>query len=227
MRNLGLDILRFIAVLLVVVRHGEFTQILSPLTEVIQKGGWVGVDLFFVISGFLISSLLFREFSQTQNISIKRFLIRRGFKIYPPFWVVIGLSFLGFKIVKQTCSASQIAAELLFVQNYWPGIWLYTWSLAVEEHFYLGISFLFWIFKKLGLSQMIKLLPIICFVVCVLCFGLRYREISGNGPYFYFLYAFKSHLRIDSLCFGVFISYLVYFKNFGKNCQKKQLKIFL
>ena len=229
MRNLGLDILRLGAVLLVLFRHVEFIERDSFWLDFLHTGGWVGVDLFFVISGFLISSLLFQEFSQTKNISIKRFLIRRGFKIYPPFWVLIGFSLIVFSLSNKLQSFSQILAELLFVQNYWPGIWLYTWSLAVEEHFYLSISGLFWLFKRLDLSLMIKFVPVICCLVCILCFGLRYVEIWEKTPYLFLAYAFKTHLRIDSLCFGVMISYFVFFKNIigSWSCWLSALSLFL
>lgn len=85
MRNLGLDILRFIAVALVLGRHLSLPMGHSWLLETWKLGGWVEVDIFFVLSGFLISSLLFKEYIQNGTISAKRFLIRRGFKIDPAF----------------------------------------------------------------------------------------------------------------------------------------------
>ena len=90
MRNFGLDSLRFVAVFLVIGRHMKVCpQNSSPffhnISTVWHTGGWVGVDLLFVLSGFLISSLLFREAQAYAKIDIKTFLIRRGFKIYPAF----------------------------------------------------------------------------------------------------------------------------------------------
>jgi len=77
-RNQSLDMLRGVAVLLVLGRHMDGAGIWS-------SAGWCGVDLFFVLSGFLISGLLFTEFKKTGTIDVKRFWIRRGFKIYPAF----------------------------------------------------------------------------------------------------------------------------------------------
>jgi peptidoglycan/LPS O-acetylase OafA/YrhL len=51
-----------------------------------QRGGWVGVDLFFVLSGFLVSGLLFTDYKSRGRLSIGRFYMRRGWKIYPPFF---------------------------------------------------------------------------------------------------------------------------------------------
>ena len=96
-----LDVLRAVAVILVILRHGKIASgsgALPGLSRMLERGGWTGVDLFFVLSGFLISGLLFREFERTGRISHVRFLIRRGFRIYPPLWfllictAVIGLS---------------------------------------------------------------------------------------------------------------------------------------
>ena len=77
-RNESLDVLRCVAVLLVVGYHMPYYRLWGRI-------GWIGVDLFFVLSGFLISGLLFREFRDTGSIDVKRFLIRRGLKIYPSF----------------------------------------------------------------------------------------------------------------------------------------------
>src|SRR5215469_11241023 len=85
MRNKRLDILRCIAVIVVILHHSAestfFTQV-----------GWAGVDLFFVLSGFLISGLLFSEYKRRRSISLKRFFIRRGLKIYPAFYVFLLLT---------------------------------------------------------------------------------------------------------------------------------------
>ena len=82
MRIISIDFLRGVAVLLVVFRHITLEPILLTV-------GWAGVDLFFVLSGFLVSNLLFQEYKQTQSVKPIRFLIRRGFKIYPLFYLII------------------------------------------------------------------------------------------------------------------------------------------
>src|SRR5215470_10370022 len=98
-------------------------------------GGWIGVDLFFVLSGFLVSGLLFREHLTHQRIEVGSFLARRGLKIYPGFYVLIAVSVLASVAMHRALSAAGVLSEVFFVQNYRRGLWPHTWSLAVEEHF--------------------------------------------------------------------------------------------
>jgi peptidoglycan/LPS O-acetylase OafA/YrhL len=75
-----IDFLRGIAIVLVLLHH-------HWLFDLPQRVGWAGVDLFFVLSGFLVSGLLFAEYKQFGGIKPFHFLIRRGFKIYPLFYL--------------------------------------------------------------------------------------------------------------------------------------------
>src|SRR6478672_2080696 len=89
-----IDLLRAVAVLLVIGNHSaicppEISVFLNKITTVWNRGGWTGVDLFFVLSGFLVSGLLFDEYRKSGGIDFKRFLIRRGLKIYPAFWLML------------------------------------------------------------------------------------------------------------------------------------------
>jgi len=86
-RNKALDFWRAIAIILVLFRHAPISNDANFIFLILQKGGWVGVDIFFVLSGFLVSGLLFKEFKLKKHIDIKRFLIRRAFKIYPSFYL--------------------------------------------------------------------------------------------------------------------------------------------
>src|SRR5438067_582225 len=98
MRSVTIDVLRAAACLLVLARHCAAVQWFqsAPLKRIGQglgRAGWVGVDLFFVLSGFLVSGLLFREYQQSGRVGAWRFLVRRGFKIYPAYFalLVVGL----------------------------------------------------------------------------------------------------------------------------------------
>jgi peptidoglycan/LPS O-acetylase OafA/YrhL len=82
MRDKRLDVLRCVAILLVLFHH-------SAVLPSISQMGYVGVDMFFVLSGFLISGLLYREYQKRGAISFKRFFIRRGLKIYPACLVML------------------------------------------------------------------------------------------------------------------------------------------
>ena len=146
-RSLRLDLLRALAVFLVLGRHmhplsqqlPEFFQVLSRLW---QRAGWMGVDLFFVVSGFLVSGLIFSEYRQHRALNLWRFYARRGLKIYPAFYLLL-LSTVIVTVQKgKQLKWPALLSEIFFVQNYRPGLWNHTWSLAVEEHFYLLLPLL-------------------------------------------------------------------------------------
>ncbi len=129
-RNRGLDSLRGLAILLVLGVHVQA----SPTWA---KVGWLGVDLFFVLSGFLISNLLFSEYKTHGSINLKSFYIRRGFKLYPSFYFLVLATILYCWIAGRGIRLGTALAEVTFMQNYFTGLWGHTWSLAVEEHFYI------------------------------------------------------------------------------------------
>src|SRR3989442_1608498 len=92
----SLDMLRAIAVLLVIGHHSGYAGqgLAAPLAAVMSiwnRSGWMGVDLFFVLSGFLVSGLLFRERRLHGRIRLGHFLIRRGLKIYPAFYAYLAV----------------------------------------------------------------------------------------------------------------------------------------
>ena len=104
------------------------------------EGGWTGVDLFFVLSGFLVSGLLFKDYLKTGSVHALRFYARRGFKIYPNFYVMLAATTAVLAWAGAPTEPGHLWHEALFVQNYLPvARWAreHGWSLAVEEHFYL------------------------------------------------------------------------------------------
>ncbi|CAN5333692.1 acyltransferase [soil metagenome] len=219
-----LDLLRAIAVLLVMGNHlticpPETNLYINKITEFWSRGGWVGVDLFFVLSGFLVSGLLFREYQKEGSLDIKRFLIRRGFKIYPAFWVLIALTCFAGLFTDIHFYRLGFYGELLFLQNYVGNLWGHTWTLAVEEHFYIGLCVLFYFLlrgKKVVNKSPFTNIPWIFAVVAVVCLTMRLlTEIYE--PFQYERNIEPTHLRIDSLFFGVLISYLWHFKGLSEN----------
>ena len=219
-RTKALDLLRFLAVGLVSLRHAfacptTINPWLHAITKTFVTGGWIGVDLFFVLSGFLISGLLFREYQTYGHISLKRFFVRRGLKIYPPFWV-----FILFALYVETTHGGSLAfarqwlpSELLFFQNYGTTCqWGYTWSLAVEEHFYLILPLVLVIMVKRTRTthNPFHWLPQLFGVVAISCLLLRIY-LSVTLPFSFKTHYVPTHLRIDSLLFGVLISYCYHF----------------
>jgi peptidoglycan/LPS O-acetylase OafA/YrhL len=133
-----LDGLRAVAVLLVVISHAGFL-----------RSGTLGVDLFFVLSGFLITSLLLEEHAVNGSISLSGFYIRRAFRLFPALWLLLGtyvtVGFASGRIGSPDHVVGAAAVALGYVQNFFlagssgvPAHYLWhLWSLAEEEQFYL------------------------------------------------------------------------------------------
>lgn len=212
-RAVWLDVLRGVAVLLVLGRHIEHPpELPEPLQFLVgcwHRCGWVGVDLFFVLSGFLVSGLVFEEWRRTGKFAAGRFLIRRGFKIYPAFYVLWLLVFLDQWASNRGFDPARLLSEFLFLQNYWQAEWRHTWSLAVEEHFYLGLALLCWLRVRAGAGGANPFLPIVWLGggLLILCPLLRWQA-SSAGTFELMRNLFPTHLRIDSLMFGVILSWL-------------------
>jgi len=184
-RNPSLDVLRGVAILLVLGRH-------HPHYAFWNRAGWIGVDLFFVLSGFLISGLLFSEYVKTGTIKLGRFLLRRGLKIYPAYYFFVlfwlPLTFHQLKL-----------SDLVFMQSYFPGCWGHGWSLSVEEHFYfllpLALMLSLWIAPRSHFAW----IPSACPVVILGCLTLRVLTMHGDLV----RTINYTHLRFDGLFAGV------------------------
>ncbi len=146
-----LDGWRALAIIAVICFHGRFVFFPHPsLVRSVSEYGYLGVDAFFAISGFLICNLLICEFAAKQSIDLKAFYIRRFFRIIPPYVAALAgicvAAWLGFIHLQRW----EIPSCLLFLRNYEPTAappggpydpyGFYTahfWSLSLEEHFYL------------------------------------------------------------------------------------------
>jgi len=213
-RNLALDLLRALAVLLVLWHHlwpapSDGSVPGRAAFDIWHRGGWVGVDLFFVLRGFLVSGLLFAEYARSGRISPGRFYVRRGFKIYPAFFVFLAVS---VAVLAWTgLGRLRVIAEVFFIQNYLPGLWIHTWSLAVEEHFYLALPLVLLVLSRPGPNGIpFARLPLLVGCVCLGVLGLRVWQ-AGQIPYTNRACLFPTHLRIDALFFGVALAYFWHF----------------
>lgn len=135
-REIELDFLRGLAILLVLDYHAPVRWMTAPFHWLgFPNFGWVGVDLFFVLSGFLVGGLLIKEWRTQGRVDSRRFLLRRSFKIWPQYYV-----FLAVMLVTGHRNWHELRGNLLNLQNYLGGV-PHTWSLAVEEHAYLLLAF--------------------------------------------------------------------------------------
>ncbi|WP_394181620.1 acyltransferase family protein [Yoonia maritima] len=177
-----IDGLRAVAVLPVVLFHAHVSGV---------SGGYVGVDVFFVISGFLITSIIQREIS-TRNFSILRFYERRARRILPALFAVIvgtlAASYFFFMPTEFEDAAKSAIATVMFVSNilFWsetgyfsPGIYsqplLHTWSLAIEEQFYIFFPPLMMLlaWMRQGPRKVIAALTLLSFALSALTTSMR------------------------------------------------------
>jgi len=202
-RNQSLDVLRGIAMLLVLGRHFNY----FPLW---RRAGWIGVDLFFVLSGFLISGLLFQEYKNTGRLDVRRFILRRGLKIWPSYYLLILATMLFYVFIARASEhpfpKHEVAVSALFIRNYFGAdgfnFLAHTWSLAVEEHFYLLLPLLLLMLIRL---RALRLIPWLFTLLAIGCLALRFW--IPQTPF-----AWATHLRMDGLFAGVALGYLYHFR---------------
>ena len=139
-------------------------------------------------------------------------MIRRGFKIYPQFYVLTGVTVAITLLGRGPLSPLTVAAEIAFFQNYTSGLWAHTWSLAVEEHFYLLLTLGLALLARRGGNDPFRSLPRWILGSCVLILGLRIATWYWHPQSSDYIHVFPSHLRMDSLLWGVLLSYLSVFR---------------
>jgi peptidoglycan/LPS O-acetylase OafA/YrhL len=182
-RNPFLDILRCFAILSVVIFHYEgdaslFTNWFSDIRHTL----WIGVDLFFVLSGFLIGEQWLKSI-RNENGNFKKFYIKRIFRILPSYLLVLTLYIAhSLFVMKRDVPLWKL---LFFLQNFdIPSLFVQSWSLCVEEHFYIFFPILSFVALKKFTNKTFTLTLLIAF-----CFPLFIRG---------FLYVyFKEPLTID------------------------------
>jgi peptidoglycan/LPS O-acetylase OafA/YrhL len=209
-----IDGLRALAVIPVIFFHAGF--------EVFKKG-FIGVDIFFVISGYLITTLIIKNLINN-NFSIKIFFERRARRILPALYLVmiITVPFAWILLSRDELSSylKSLTATTFFLSNFF--FWketpyfaleadlkplLHTWSLSIEEQFYIFFPFLLifiWRFKK---ELIIYTLQIIFIVSLLVCF---WGVTNAPNVNFYFTLT-----RIWELCAGAIVAYLIIKKKFN------------
>ena len=218
-RLIGLDLLRLLAVVLVLGRHMEArpTDWQSPLRSLFDwwfTYGGMGVDVFFVLSGFLVSGLLFSEYRRRGQMSVKRFYVRRAWKIYPSFYFLIGFTYLYcLFVLGEKPRDRPIFSEIFFIQSYQHGFWNHTWTLGVEEHFYIALPLLLLVLarRNRGAEDPFREIPYLVVATSIAVLGMRIATCLLRPEYTFITHAFPTHLRIDELFFGVGIAYAYHF----------------
>lgn len=182
----NLDVLRFICAIAVAFAHGYEAYFgwigtpaflnrlpaIKPFLDVFMGNMALGVNMFFVISGFLITYLLLAEKSRFGNIHVGKFITRRSLRIWPLYYFAILFGFILVKFSSQP--APDLWPNLLFWNNFhaiktmqWQYPFAHFWSICVEEHFYL-------LWPLIIYCLPVKRIFPVCLALIALSIGFRY-----------------------------------------------------
>lgn len=221
-RIFGLDVLRCLAILMVLVEHGML--ILKPVVEYLdwmKLGGYWGVELFFVLSGFLIGGILLKNHEEQENFTTKslwKFWKRRWFRTLPNYYLILLLN-LGFVF----CGASVVGGATTIYWEYFffaqsvssphPSFFGEAWSLVVEEWFYLtfplllfGVNRLFVVVKTKKNKFLMSILML--FVVVV---AWRWTQVLAYNPHWDEGVRKVMVFRLDAILTGVLVAWGNYY----------------
>ena len=219
----GLDGVRGVAVLLVFISH--FHWILSPdpfLTKVTPwhfinrtfEAGFMGVDIFFVLSGFLITSLLMKDRSTNQKNLFKRFYRRRALRLLPALYALLIADFFvsrwenfpGDIQWRTTWHAILFLNNWNIVNNFGEAQndLGHLWSLGIEEQFYLIWPLTIWLLAKLKIPSKM-MIPLILFASLVVM--VHRTSLWNDGTSWIILYI-RTDTRLDSLLIGAMFAYV-------------------
>jgi peptidoglycan/LPS O-acetylase OafA/YrhL len=199
-RNFGLDVLRTLSIWLVLLQHAGVN---IPGLQPMQIGS-VGVEVFFVLSGFLIGGILFRELGKENSWkSLRTFWVRRWYRILPLYYLMLLIKFFLFR----DDVGANIVYYVLFLQNNFYGVQFYdvTWSLVIEEWFYIFAPlFLMTVF---AISRNVRWVvsATLAFIFAVNVLRIIYVHL-GDVPWSGVNSQFV--VRFDSLFLGVLLAYM-------------------
>ncbi len=209
----GLDSLRAIAAIAVVIGHIELLKPRSSSQSFLAHlpDGHLGVILFFVISGFLISYLLFEEKKEFGTIHLQQFFMRRILRIWPLYYLTLLLSWLFF-------SGTYNALSTFFTLTIFPNVahamgeaWPNSpqvWSIGVEEQFYLVWPFIILYMRK-------KWIPVLLLFFVLLydlgphILGYLKLHLQGNDSYYIIIQKFIYDSKFSAIALGALMGYLV------------------
>ena len=225
-RTIGPDLLRAVAILLVMLVHLPLEATPYGLVT-IRNYGWLGVDVFFVLSGYLIGTQLFKEIVETGGVDLKTFYLKRALRIFPAYFVVLAL-YAFVPLFRDTPNMQPLWRFATFTVNFGldprtGNAFTQAWTLSVEEQFYLVLPVLAMVFVG-RLSVFASMVTLILLVAAgVVCRSLLWegqigvliddgRAREAFAVYLKDIY-YPTYTRLDGLLFGVFLAAARFFKS--------------
>lgn len=191
----ALDGFRALAICFVMLSHVGLERMVP---------GQFGVTLFFFLSGYLITTLLRREFLRDGTISLKLFYFRRAVRILPPLAFAVALAAaMSLMGLLRPLYYPGLITDALFLSNYLPlsGVPIGLWSLAVEEHFYFVFPTIALLCFSVGGP---RTCAAFCAVACLVTLGVRLFEVARLEDFSNV--NFWTHTRLDSILFGALLA---------------------
>jgi peptidoglycan/LPS O-acetylase OafA/YrhL len=233
----GLDHLRALAIILVFLCH--YRMFGHPdWVKGIGKFGWIGVDLFFVLSGFLIAGQLFSNIRQGKGVELKSFYLKRFFRIIPAYLAVLTVYFTvpSFKEIE---GLAPLWKYLTFTQNFGLDLsnsraFSHAWSLCIEEQFYLLLPFVVLCFLHFKAPAKAFYLVFALFIAGFVIRAVSWQqlvspEIGKDGQWFswYEWIYYPTYNRLDGLLAGICIAGVFQFRPQWKERITKYGNLFL
>jgi len=218
-RRPGLDLLTGAAVVWVMLFHSFLVGGLAPQLDWLSRFGWMGVDIFFVLSGFLIGRQVLAPLARGERLSMAEFYRRRAYRILPAFAVVLAvyLAFPGWREAPGMAPWWQFVTFTfnLLVDYNRQQAFSHAWSLCVEEHFYLVFPALAW-----ALTRRPSAVAFAAACVALVATGIALRGATwlhdtamapGRNWFVEDLY-YPTWARLDGLLAGVVLATLAVFR---------------
>lgn len=214
----SLDGIRGIAVIAVFFFHVRECFSGIPLIEAVVARGWFGVEVFFTLSGFLITRLLLQERESTGSVEIKDFYARRALRLVPAYLLVIAVTSAALLLAGTPTQVTEGLANLKYLLTYTTNfavvfgvafpLTLHFWSLAIEEQYYLLFP---WLLRRQSVPRLAAVLAVsILSIASVRAIGFYWWPFYWpSGPTLNSLVYYFTPLRIDSILAGALAATVV------------------
>ena len=219
----GLDLLRAAAILLVLMSHYMGFVSHAPTFGVVGKVGWAGVDLFFVLSGYLIGNQLLAPAARGEPLSLKTFFVRRLLRTLPNYYVVLAVYWLFPGPPLGGSSMAEPWRFLTFTQNFglaYGQTFTHSWSLCIEEQFYLLLPLVVLALARLGFPVRLAWGLLVGGIVAGMATRAAAYALNGHDAFSAEVY-YSSFCRADELLPGVAIALL---RNFHPHAFARLLR---